>query len=136
MDNSNSRNTEMLDRAAILLSGLCVVHCIAFPLLIVVAPFLGQFTAGHFHAQMLIIVLPLSTAALAFGYRRHRNSKIVVTGVVGMLLLLLGGTVMHDQFGIVADRVFTISGAIILGLSHWSNTRADRRACKAYPALG
>ena len=129
MDNSDSRTTEMLDRTAIILSGLCVVHCLAFPLLIVAAPFLGQITEGHFHAQMLVVVLPLSTAALAFGFRRHGNSKIVATGVVGMLLLLIGATVVHDQFGIVADRIFTISGALVLAISHWQNSRAGR-ACK------
>ena len=135
MDNSDSRTTEMLDRTAILLSGLCVVHCIAFPLLIVAAPFLGQFTEGHFHAQMLVIVLPLSTAALAFGFRRHKSTKIIITGGIGMLLLLVGGTIMHDQFGIVADRVFTMSGALVLGISHWWNSRAGNRACKPSPAI-
>lgn len=134
MDNSDSRTTDVLDRTAIVLSGLCVVHCVAFPLLLAATPFLGQFTTDHFHAQMLIVVLPLSTVALAFGFRRHRNSRIIVTVVVGMLLLLLGGTVMHDQFGIVADRVFTISGAIVLGIGHWLNSRAGR-ACRPYPAL-
>lgn len=129
MDNSASRTTEILDRTGILLSGLCVVHCLALPLLITMAPFLGQFAAGHLHAQMLVIVLPLSTGALALGFRRHRNWQIIIAGLVGMLLLTLGGTVMHEQFGIVADRVFTMSGAIVLAISHWFNSRAGHQ-CK------
>ena len=133
MDNSASRTTEILDRTGILLSGLCVVHCLALPLLITVAPFLGQFAEGHLHAQMLVIVLPLSTGALALGFRRHRNGQIIIAGLVGMLLLALGGTVMHEQFGIVADRAFTMSGAIVLAISHWFNSRAGRQ-CKTQPA--
>lgn len=129
MDNSTSKTTELLDRTAIVLSALCVVHCLALPLLIIMAPFLGQFFEGHFHAQLLIVVLPLSTGALALGYRRHRNSRIVAAGIAGMLLLTIGGTVMHDQFGIIADRVFTIAGAIVLAGSHWFNGRAGRE-CK------
>ena len=132
LDNSASRTTEILDRTGILLSGLCVVHCLALPLLITVAPFLGQFAEGHLHAQMLVIVLPLSTGALALGFRRHRNGQIIIAGLVGMLLLVLGGTVMHEQFGIVADRVFTMSGAIVLAISHWFNSRAGRQ-CKPCP---
>ena len=127
MDNSASRTTEILDRTAVGLSTLCVLHCLALPLLIVVAPFLGQFAEGHLHAQMLVIVLPLSSLALTLGFRRHRSLQIIAAGVVGMLLLTLGGTVMHDQFGIVADRIFTISGAIILSVSHWFNSRSGHQ---------
>ena len=126
MDNSTSKTTEILDRTAIVLSALCVVHCLALPLLIIVAPFLGQFFDGHFHAQLLVVVLPLSTGALALGYRRHRNPHILFAGILGMLLLTIGGTVMHSQFGIVADRIFTIAGALVLATSHWFNGRADR----------
>jgi len=134
MDNSASRTTELLDRTGILLSGLCVVHCLALPLLIAVAPFLGQFAEGHLHAQMLVIVLPLSTGALVLGFRRHRNRQIIIAGLVGMLLLTLGGTVMHAQFGIVADRLFTMSGAIVLAISHWFNSRAGSQ-CNRHPGL-
>jgi len=126
MDNSASTTTGLLDRAAILLSGLCVVHCLALPILIVATPFFGQLADGHLHAQMLIIVLPLSTGALALGFRQHRNLRIIVAGVAGMLLLALGGTVMHNQFGIAADRAFTMTGAVILAFSHWFNSRAGR----------
>jgi len=131
-DNSASRTTEILDRIGILLSGLCLVHCLALPLLITAAPFLGQFAEGHLHAQMLVVVLPLSTGALALGFRRHRNGQIIAAGLVGMLLLTLGGTLMHEQFGLVADRTFTMSGAIILAISHWFNSRAGRQ-CKPCP---
>ena len=127
MDNSASRTTEILDRTAIVLSGLCVVHCLTLPLLIVFAPVLGQFAEGHLHAQMLLLVLPLSTGALALGFRHHRNGQIIVAGLIGMLLLTVGGTVVHDQFGLVADRMFTISGAIILAISHWFNSRTARQ---------
>jgi len=129
MDNSTSKTTEFLDRTAIAMSALCVVHCLTLPLLIIMAPFLGQFFEGHFHAQLLVVALPVSTGALALGYRRHRNSRIIIAGIAGMALLTIGGTVMHSQFGIIADRVFTITGAIILAGSHWFNSRAGR-PCK------
>ena len=126
MDNSASRTTGLLDGTAILLSGLCVVHCLALPVLILAAPFLGQLADSHLHAQMLVIVLPLSTGALALGFRQHRNLRIIIAGVAGMLLLALGATIMHNQFGIAADRAFTMTGAGILALSHWFNSRAGR----------
>lgn len=129
MDNSDSKKSAVLDRVAITLSGLCVLHCLALPLLIVSAPFLAQFSEGHLHAQMLVIVLPMSAIALTMGFRRHQSRTIIAWGIVGMLLLVVGGTVMHARFGIVADRLFTICGAIILAVTHWHNSRFGRRHC-------
>jgi len=127
MDNSTRNSGPILDKVAIGLSGLCLVHCLALPVLIVVAPVLGEFGEGHLHAQMLVIILPLSAIAIAMGFRRHQSRRIIAAATLGMLLLVLGGTVMHTQFGLLWDRVFTVSGSVILAVSHWYNSRLGRR---------
>lgn len=118
-----------LDWAAVGLSALCLVHCLALPLFVAVLPLLAQFSEGHLHAQMLVVVVPLSITALALGYRRHRNSRIAVTGFLGMLLLTIGATIAHDEWGIIADRAFTIAGAFLLASAHYLNSIRSRRAC-------
>lgn len=132
--NSDPNSGQVLDRVAIGLSGLCVVHCLALPFLLFVAPFLSQFAEGHLHAQMLVIILPTSAIALAMGFRRHQNRQILGWATAGMLLLVVGGTVMHAQFGIVMDRVFTIGGSAVLAVSHWFNARMGRRHSRRRPA--
>jgi hypothetical protein len=101
---SKSRN--WLDGAAVALSALCLVHCLALPLIVAGLPFLVQFSEGHLHAQMLIVVLPLSSVALWLGFRRHRSRGIVSAGIVGMLTLIIGATVAHSNLGLTADRAF------------------------------
>ena len=126
MDRSISDSAGLMDRTAIALSGLCVLHCLAMPLLLLALPFLGQLTAGHFHLQMLIVVVPVSTIALSLGFRRHRRLSVMVAGGAGLLLLVIGGTWMHTEVGIVADRATTIAGSLLLASAHFYNSRFAR----------
>ena len=129
MDQDTPNKTNWLDGAAVVLSALCLVHCLALPLIIIGVPFLAQFAEGHLHLQMLVVVLPLSTLALGIGYRRHRNSRILIGGVVGMSLLIIGATVAHAQLGLIADRAFTICGSLTLATAHYFNSIRARAAC-------
>lgn len=126
MDNSILKSGTILDKTAVTLSGLCLLHCLAFPLVLVVLPFLSEIPVDHLHAQMLILVIPISVFAFVSGYRRHRNFRVVVSGAVGMVVLAIGGTVAHYRYGLTADRVLTIAGALILAVTHYFNSRLSR----------
>ena len=58
-----AKSTKWLDGVAVGLSALCLIHCLALPVIVAGLPFLAQFADGHLHAQMLLIVLPLSIIA-------------------------------------------------------------------------
>jgi hypothetical protein len=126
MVNSALKPAVMLDRAAVMLSGLCVLHCLALPFLLVSLPAISAYSEGHLHAQMLVLAIPVSVIALAFGFRRHRSRYIIGFGILGMLLLVIGGTVAHSHYGLVADRAFSISGALVLAVTHYFNSRRVR----------
>jgi len=125
MDNS-SGPSEVLDQVAVTLSGLCLVHCLALPFAIVVLPFLGQFAEDHLHVQMLIVVIPVSIIALAIGFRRHRHRGVVIAGLTALLVITVGGTIAHDHYGIIADRVLTVAGSLALAITHYRNFRLSR----------
>lgn len=124
-----SKSTKWLDGAAVGLSALCLIHCLALPLIVAGLPFLAQFAEGHLHAQMLVVVLPLSIVALGLGFRHHRNTNIVLAGIAGMALLTIGATFAHEEWGLAADRTFTIVGALVLAAAHFYNSvqTRDRR---------
>ena len=126
-----SKSTNWLDGTAVGLSALCLIHCLALPLLVAGLPFLAQFSEGHLHAQMLVVVLPLSVVALGLGFRHHRSGQIIAAGVVGMALLTIGATVAHSQLGLTADRTFTIFGALILASAHYYNSVRTRERRKS-----
>lgn len=132
MNRTPGNSSDWLDGAAVGLSGLCLLHCLALPLAVGALPALLPFVDGHLHAQMLIIVVPLSIVAIGIGYSRHRNSRIVIGAATGLLLLIIGASVAHNALGIVADRAFTISGAIVLAVAHFYNGLLSRRhSCAA-----
>jgi MFS superfamily sulfate permease-like transporter len=118
----------LLDQVAVALSGLCLLHCLLLPFLIAVLPFLGQFSDDHLHAEMLIVVVPVSVIALALGFRRHRHTGVVVSGIVGLALLIIGGTVAHSAYGLLADRALTVVGSITLAITHYRNFRLSKAA--------
>jgi MerC mercury resistance protein len=129
MDQNASRPGHWLDLTAVGLSGLCLVHCLALPLVVALLPFLAQYSDGHLHLQMLAAVLPLSALALTVGYRRHRDRRILTAGCIAMLLLTIGATVAHAQLGLTADRAFTMAGSLTLAMTHYFNATRARLAC-------
>jgi len=132
MDNS-SGPSEVLDQVAVTLSGLCLVHCLALPFTIAILPFLGQFSDDHLHAQMLIMVIPVSAIALALGFRRHRHLGVVIAGVISLALVTIGGTLAHEHYGLLADRLLTIAGSLALAFTHYRNFRLSRHVANSTP---
>lgn len=126
MDNSALKPGRILDRTAVALSGLCLLHCLALPFVIALLPFAMELGDGHWHAQMLLIVVPVSVVAFALGFRRHGSGQVIAPGALGLLLLIMGGTVIHARFGLAADRAFTVAGALILAVAHFQNNRLTR----------
>jgi hypothetical protein len=126
MDNRSVKEPGTLDQVAVALSGLCLVHCLMLPVAIAVLPFLAEIDEGHLHVQMLFVVLPVSGIALWLGYRRHGDRRIIIAGVAGLMLLLIGGTVAHNVYGLIADRSLTIMGSLVLAITHYRNSRLSR----------
>ncbi|MDH5344410.1 MAG: MerC domain-containing protein [Gammaproteobacteria bacterium] len=120
-----------MDQVAVALSGLCLLHCLLLPFLVAVLPFLAQFGDNHLHAEMLVVVIPVSMVALALGFRRHRHGGIVFTGIVGLAILTIGGTIAHSAYGLSADRALTVIGSITLAITHYRNFRLSRHAARS-----
>lgn len=130
-DNSHVKTSGFWDKAAVILSGLCLVHCLALPVFVAVMPFLSELGSGHLHAQLLLVVIPISVFAFTIGFRRHRSWTIVGFGALGMLVLAFGGTYVHSRYGVAADRAMTVAGSAILAIAHFFNSRRARHDARA-----
>jgi len=128
-------NSATLDKFAVFLSGVCVVHCLFAPVLITLVPIIGLSSFAEdllFHQLMLWIVLPTSGIALFIGCRKHRDILIMATGILGMLLLVAIALFGHDLFESWGEKVATSIAGIILALSHILNYRACQQiTCSA-----
>lgn len=119
-----------IDKISIGLSALCAVHCLVLPVLAGVLPSLAAVTANHnhFHALMLVLVIPLSGLALGAGWLRHRDGIVLTLGLGGIGLMLFAATLSHDLLGHDSERWMTMVGSFLLAAGHFRNFRRCRPA--------
>ncbi|WP_206185515.1 MerC domain-containing protein [Sphingosinicella sp. CPCC 101087] len=118
---------DMIEGAAIGGSLLCLLHCFALPLLILLLPgMVGLFFASPvFHQLALALVLPAATLAFGLGYRLHRAVTPVLLGVLGMLFL---GAGLAPGLSEGAETGTTVIGSLLLMMGHGVNWRLRAHA--------
>jgi hypothetical protein len=79
---------DRLDLAGIAISGACLIHCLATPMLIAVIPLAGEiFASAWVHLSLATALLPLAAFSLVAGYRRHRRLRSLTLGAIGVFLI-------------------------------------------------
>ena len=110
-----------LDKISVLISVVCLVHCVSFPVLLLVGTSVSAlaFFSDHLlHQVLLFLVLPLSYFSLVGGYRTHGNLAIGVPALVGLSCLGIG-VYFHDHAGV--ELSLTIVGSVLLASAHLFN---------------
>ncbi|MBV2129173.1 MerC domain-containing protein [Arsukibacterium indicum] len=111
----------MKDLIAAMLSGLCVVHCLAVPVLLAVGSsglLLGVFSSEWFHYLMLLPISGLLVWSLPGGWCVHRNKTPFVLGLSGFLLLIVSIFAGHD-----AELPLSVAGGLLLISGHLYNRK-------------
>ncbi len=93
-----------LDVLGVLLSGICVLHCLALPIFATLAvPWLTYNGLWHtwVHIGLATLVIPLGGVALWRGYLHHRNKIVLRLGLLGFALILL---VLFIELIVNSDR--------------------------------
>lgn len=117
------------DQVAIALSAICIVHCLAVPVLVAVLPIalLSLGDSVHFHGLMLWLVVPTSLVGFLLGLRLHRKGGIVVLGMVGIVVLAAAAVYGHDAWPETLEVPISVAGSLLLAAAHWLNFREVRR---------
>ena len=119
--------TSTFDKFAVMLSGICILHCLLAPVLLTLLPILSVSAFVEdlvFHKLMLWLVLPTSAIALVLGCRKHRDFSILLTGAAGMLMLILIAFWAHSLLSANGEKIATTAAGILLAFSHYLNYRA------------
>lgn len=116
-------NSQLIDKISITISGLCVAHCLLFPVLAVLIPsFLASgLMSENFHFWMVVTVLPSSIIALALGCKKHSTISIFIIGAIGLSCLLLAFILGGAILGEAGEKILTLIGAVIIAFSHLKN---------------
>lgn len=123
----------LADLMGLALSVSCLLHCLALPLLLLLAPALSRLIAlpEGVHAAILLLALPAAAIAMKDGWRRHRRIMPAMLAATGLGLLALG-LLAHEGWIAAADpeavdRMLTSVGAIVLAAAHLVNWRWRHR---------
>lgn len=111
------------DKVAISLSLLCAVHCLAFPVLLVLVPASAALPLNTeaFHYWMVCCVIPTSLYALNAGCKKHNISYVLVTGIFGLLVLIAAIVFSALGFGETLEKSLTVVGAAVIASVHLWN---------------
>jgi hypothetical protein len=114
----------ILDKSAMTLSGLCLLHCVAGSLLLTVFAVSGAWLGHGVHIIGLMLALPLAAVALWRGVGIHGRLGVGVLGAGGIALMATSLFIAHGGRG---EVLVSVMGVSLLGLAHFWNMRAVRR---------
>jgi hypothetical protein len=110
-----------LDRMAVGLSGLCVIHCVLSVIFVAVLSGAGTLlTNPLIHRVGLFGAVVLASFALGQGYMTHRATRPALLGLTGLGLMIAGLLAPHGWVEVAA----TVAGVSILAAAHLMNARA------------
>lgn len=109
-----------LDRAGMLLSGLCALHCVASIVLISALGAGGQWLlAPEIHRVGLVLALLIAAVAIGWGALRHRRAAPFVVAMMG--LTFMGGALAVPHGA--EEAILTIIGVALVTFGHILNLR-------------
>ena len=109
---------ERLDRMAITLSGLCMVHCLATGVALGLLSAAGEMLgAPIIHEVGLTLAMMLGALALGRGVYEHGFMMPSAVGGLGLGVMAGALTMPHDG----GEALFTVLGVAVLALGHQLN---------------
>lgn len=117
-----------LDSVAIGISVVCLVQCLATPLLLIFLPVLGGSVlhGEAFHRLLVWFILPTSVIAFALGCWQHRRWSVLVPASLGLALIIVAAVLGYARLGAAWETAITLSGAMLLAWAHLRNYRLCR----------
>jgi hypothetical protein len=110
--------THRLDRMAIGLSGLCLVHCLATTVFLALVSAAGGLLGSEWiHELGLGLAMIMGGISLGRGILEHGYSMPSAVGGLGLGVMTGALTLPHDG----TEAVYTVVGVAILALGHRLN---------------
>ena len=116
LDGQTKPSTARLNMYAVGLSTLCLIHCIAVPVLVTVIPVAAVAAENEIlHRILVIVAVPVSLPVVWRALPGNANGLFVGAALGGLGLLLLAAFVEALS---AYERPITVAGGVLLGSGH------------------
>ena len=112
-----------LEGIGLSLSGICILHCIATPLLAFTLPTWGGLllvSESVFHWILLCLAIPISGFAFWYSSQRHQATGTLILGLIGLFIMFVGAS---HLFGHEYEIALTVTGVIAVSIAHMKNLK-------------
>ena len=122
---STNPASSTFDASGIALSGLCLVHCLALPIMASFLPVAGVLAEAEWvHKLLVLFVLPVSGWVIFKSLKTDR-SLVFIGFALGGLVLLVSAAFIHALHDL--ETPLTVIGASLLAFAHaWRWVRYSR----------
>ncbi|MCY4224912.1 MAG: MerC domain-containing protein [Bacteroidetes bacterium] len=120
-----------LDMTGIILSTLCLLHCLAVPIIATGA--LVWVASEAIHISFTIALAGIVLLVAWPSYQRHRRA-VVPAFLVGGLVLLIVAVLSESILGESAETILTSFGSVMLVFGHVLNLRSMKMHSTGSPA--
>lgn len=123
--------TKFWDKLGICASGLCLIHCLATPVLLLLFPTFKLAFLEHHAIHEILAVLVVSSVLIAVypQCRKHGHKDIIAYALIGVFLIL-GAVFLGHDIGEEAEHIMTIFGSLFLLFAHYKNIRVRHGKCE------
>ena len=103
----------VIDGSAIVLSSLCLIHCLALPIMSAALPVAGVWAEAEWvHRLFVLLAVPFALLALTSKYVGYLTGALIVFGI-GLLAAGAFVEAFHDH-----EVTLTVLGASLLAAGH------------------
>lgn len=135
------QHSKKWDRAGLFVAGLCLVHCLALPIVISLLPALDFFSQNKmFEAVILTIAIVVGGVSFITTYLRHRKVYPMLVGAIGIAFLTYSlfstpFNAPHQEHPTLLSHLVHLNPAIIIGgllltIGHMWNIHACHCFCE------
>lgn len=113
-----------VDVLAVVAPIICIIHCLAFPVLLACLPVVRHsgMLEGFSDQLLAVAMLGLCALAIAPGFAKHRRKSVLALMIVGFALVWLSSYV-ETAWGEVPHLVISILGSIFVIKANLDNRR-------------
>jgi peptidoglycan/LPS O-acetylase OafA/YrhL len=105
------------------LSLLCLIHCLALPVLIAFAPAILRGLPGDdiTHRSLAVLIGFVGFLAFRSGYKVHRRRWVLAAFITGLLLVSIAAVLGDEVLTRYGESAVTVCGGLLLVTAHLVN---------------